>query len=172
MSAWLRQLNSAMCRCWPLPDVCMVVGWAGRAHTHGRRVRHTSSDSSGSDSSAESDSSSIYSRSPNSSPEVPPDPPSPVNTQPPCNNKNQVLRRQPSVLSCVSPSLSRSETSYFQWVAVDSMFGREAEDSQIIVKWRRMTSGQESKSLRHFVLWVMAKGTGDALKDPLCFWCF
>ncbi|XP_040913784.1 AF4/FMR2 family member 3 isoform X2 [Toxotes jaculatrix] len=58
---------------------------AQRAHTHGRRVRHSSSDSSGSDSSAESGSSSLHSRS--SSPGVHPDPPSPANTQPPCNNK-------------------------------------------------------------------------------------
>ncbi|KAM4559289.1 uncharacterized protein aff3 isoform 2-T2 [Odontesthes bonariensis] len=60
---------------------------AQRAHTHGRRVRHSSSDSSGSDSSAESVSSSLHSRSPSRSPELPPDPPSPVNAQPPCNNK-------------------------------------------------------------------------------------
>ncbi|XP_035995016.1 AF4/FMR2 family member 3 isoform X1 [Fundulus heteroclitus] len=58
---------------------------AQRAHTHGRRVRHSSSDSSDSDSSAESGSSSLHSRS--SSPELHPDPPSPVNTQPACNNK-------------------------------------------------------------------------------------
>ncbi|XP_071333959.1 AF4/FMR2 family member 4 isoform X2 [Trachinotus anak] len=58
---------------------------AQRAHTHGRRVRHSSSDSSGSDSSAESGSSSLHSRSP--SPDVHPDPASPANTQPPCSNK-------------------------------------------------------------------------------------
>ncbi|XP_034550095.1 AF4/FMR2 family member 3 [Notolabrus celidotus] len=59
---------------------------AQRAHTHGRRVRHSSSDS-GSDSSAESDSSSLHSWSPHRSPEVNPDPPSPTNTQQPCNSK-------------------------------------------------------------------------------------
>ncbi|XP_023261085.1 AF4/FMR2 family member 3 [Seriola lalandi dorsalis] len=58
---------------------------AQRAHTHGRRVRHSSSDSSGSDSSAESGSSSFRSRSP--SPDVHPDPASPANTQPLCSNK-------------------------------------------------------------------------------------
>ncbi|XP_040004978.1 AF4/FMR2 family member 3 isoform X2 [Xiphias gladius] len=58
---------------------------AQRAHTHGRRVRHSSSGSSGSDSTAESGSSSLHSRS--SSPEVHPDPLSPANVQPPCNNK-------------------------------------------------------------------------------------
>nr|XP_020464981.1 AF4/FMR2 family member 3 [Monopterus albus] len=56
-----------------------------RAHTHGRRVRHSSSDSSDSDSTAESGSSSLHSRS--LSPEVHPEPESPANTQPPCNNK-------------------------------------------------------------------------------------
>ncbi|XP_070771372.1 AF4/FMR2 family member 3 [Enoplosus armatus] len=61
---------------------------AQRAHTHGRRVRHSSSDSSGSDSTAESDSSSLHSRSPSRSPEVHPDPASPAaNTQPPCSSK-------------------------------------------------------------------------------------
>eukprot|EP00064_Thunnus_orientalis_P007935 superscaffoldBa00000912_g7957 len=58
---------------------------AQRAHTHGRRVRHSSSDSSGSDSTAGSVSSSLHSRS--SSPEAHPDPTSPANTQPPCDNK-------------------------------------------------------------------------------------
>ncbi|XP_074551105.1 uncharacterized protein aff3 isoform X2 [Halichoeres trimaculatus] len=52
---------------------------AQRAHTHGRRVRHSSSDSSGSDSSAESNSSSLQSWSPHrGSPEVPT---SPANTK-------------------------------------------------------------------------------------------
>ncbi|XP_044073948.1 AF4/FMR2 family member 3 [Siniperca chuatsi] len=60
---------------------------AKRAHTHGRRVRHSSSDSSGSDSTAESGSSSLHSRSPSRSPEVHPHPASPANTQPPCNSK-------------------------------------------------------------------------------------
>ncbi|KAM3607916.1 uncharacterized protein V6R79_016161 [Siganus canaliculatus] len=61
---------------------------AQRAHTHGRRVRHSSSDSSGSDCSVESGSSSFHSRSPSRSPEVHPDPSSPPGThQPPCNNK-------------------------------------------------------------------------------------
>ncbi|XP_035531920.1 AF4/FMR2 family member 3 [Morone saxatilis] len=60
---------------------------AQRAHTHGRRVRHSSSDSSGSDCSAESGSSSLHSRSPSRSPEVHPDPLSPANTQPACNSK-------------------------------------------------------------------------------------
>ncbi|KAM4730779.1 uncharacterized protein aff3 [Anableps anableps] len=56
-----------------------------RAHTHGRRVRHSSSDSSDSDTSAESGSSSLHSRS--SSPELHPDPLSPASTQSLCNNK-------------------------------------------------------------------------------------
>ncbi|XP_069563706.1 AF4/FMR2 family member 3 isoform X2 [Brachyistius frenatus] len=60
---------------------------AQRAHTHGRRVRHSSSDTSGSDSSAESGSSSLHSRSPSRSPEVHPDPASPASRQPPCNDK-------------------------------------------------------------------------------------
>ncbi|XP_047457969.1 AF4/FMR2 family member 3 isoform X2 [Mugil cephalus] len=61
---------------------------AQRAHTHGRRVRHSSSDSSGSDSSVESASSSLRSRSPSQSPEVHPHPASPpANAQPPCSNK-------------------------------------------------------------------------------------
>lgn len=61
---------------------------AQRAHTHGRRVRHSSSDSSGSDSTAESGSSSLHSRSPSRSPDVHhPDPASPANTQPQCNSK-------------------------------------------------------------------------------------
>ncbi|CAJ1079673.1 AF4/FMR2 family member 3 [Xyrichtys novacula] len=60
---------------------------AQRAHTHGRRVRHSSSDSSGSDSSAESSSSSLHSWSPSRSPEVQSDPASPAYTQQPCNNK-------------------------------------------------------------------------------------
>ncbi|XP_059199597.1 AF4/FMR2 family member 3 [Centropristis striata] len=60
---------------------------AQRAHTHGRRVRHSSSDSSGSDSTAESGSSSLRSQSPDRSPDVHPDPASPANTQPPCNSK-------------------------------------------------------------------------------------
>ncbi|KAE8299011.1 hypothetical protein D5F01_LYC01394 [Larimichthys crocea] len=57
---------------------------AQRAHTHGRRVRHSSSDSSASDCSAESarssssSSSNLHSRSPSRSPEVNPDPPSPT----------------------------------------------------------------------------------------------
>ncbi|XP_037345363.2 AF4/FMR2 family member 3 isoform X2 [Pungitius pungitius] len=68
---------------------------AQRAHTHGRRVRHSSSDSSCSSSSVESrsssssssSSSSRCSRSPGHSPDVHPDPASPANTQPPCNSK-------------------------------------------------------------------------------------
>ncbi|XP_008294604.1 AF4/FMR2 family member 2 isoform X2 [Stegastes partitus] len=62
---------------------------AQRAHTNGRRVRHSSSDSSGSDSTAESgsSSSSLHSRSPSRSPEVHPDPASPADTQPRCRNK-------------------------------------------------------------------------------------
>ncbi|XP_053296609.1 AF4/FMR2 family member 3 [Pleuronectes platessa] len=58
---------------------------AQRAHTHGRRVRHSSSDSSGSDSTVGSGSSSPRSRSP--SPDVQPDPASPADVQPPCNSK-------------------------------------------------------------------------------------
>ncbi|XP_028991492.1 AF4/FMR2 family member 2 isoform X2 [Betta splendens] len=60
---------------------------AQRAHTHGRRVRHSSSDSSGSDSSAESGSSSPRSRSP--SPEVHPDPASPADAQPRGDDNNK-----------------------------------------------------------------------------------
>ncbi|XP_067372994.1 AF4/FMR2 family member 3 isoform X1 [Channa argus] len=60
---------------------------AQRAHTHGRRVRNSSSDSSGSDSSAESGSSSLHSRSRSQSPEVHADPASPANTQSHCNSK-------------------------------------------------------------------------------------
>ncbi|XP_041662224.1 AF4/FMR2 family member 3 isoform X2 [Cheilinus undulatus] len=61
---------------------------AQRAHTHGRRVRHSSSDSSGSDSSDESASSSLHSSwSHSRSPEVHPDPASPANTQQECNSK-------------------------------------------------------------------------------------
>ncbi|KAM9344126.1 uncharacterized protein aff3 isoform 2-T2 [Pholidichthys leucotaenia] len=55
---------------------------AQRAHTHGRRVRHSSSDSTASDSSSESGSSSFRSRSPSQSPEVHPDPTSPSSMQP------------------------------------------------------------------------------------------
>ncbi|KAK9537874.1 hypothetical protein VZT92_005449 [Zoarces viviparus] len=55
---------------------------AQRAHTHGRRVRHSSSDSSGSNSAVGSCSSSLYSRSPSQSPDVHPDPASPH-----CNSK-------------------------------------------------------------------------------------
>ncbi|KAM3862317.1 uncharacterized protein aff3 [Diretmus argenteus] len=67
------------------------ASWAGhslsaqRAHTHGGRVRHSSSDSSGSDSSGESESSSQLSRSP--SPETHSNPASPANTQPPCTKE-------------------------------------------------------------------------------------
>ncbi|KAM9851221.1 uncharacterized protein aff3 [Aulostomus maculatus] len=58
---------------------------AQQTHTHGRRVRHSSSDSSGSDSTAESGSSSLHSRS--SSPAAHQGPASPANPQPPRNNK-------------------------------------------------------------------------------------
>lgn len=62
---------------------------AQRVHSHGRRVRHSSSDSSGSDSSIESSSSSLHSRS--SSPEVHtevyPDTVSPTNVQVHCSSK-------------------------------------------------------------------------------------
>ncbi|XP_073329994.1 uncharacterized protein aff3 [Pagrus major] len=60
---------------------------AQRAHTHGRRVRHSSSDSSDSDCSAESASSSLHSRSPSRSPDVYRDPASPANTQQPLCDK-------------------------------------------------------------------------------------
>nr|XP_046260698.1 AF4/FMR2 family member 3 [Scatophagus argus] len=60
---------------------------AQRAHTHGRRVRHSSSDSSGSECSVESGSSSLHSRSPSQSPEVHTDPLSPASEQPACNSK-------------------------------------------------------------------------------------
>ncbi|XP_068185805.1 AF4/FMR2 family member 3 isoform X2 [Antennarius striatus] len=61
---------------------------AQRGHTHGRRVTHSSSDSSGSDCSAEScSSSSLHSPSPSRSAEDHQDPPSPVDTQPPFNSK-------------------------------------------------------------------------------------
>ncbi|KAG7220962.1 hypothetical protein INR49_010211 [Caranx melampygus] len=66
---------------------------AQRAHIHGRRVRHSSSDSSGSDSSAESGSSSLHSRSP--SPDVHPDPASPANTQPQRSNNEGVVATRP-----------------------------------------------------------------------------
>lgn len=67
----------------PLWCLCVLTDSlsAQRAHTHGRRVRHSSSDSSGSDSTGESRSSSQHSQS--SSPEAHPDPVSPTNTQPP-----------------------------------------------------------------------------------------
>lgn len=65
---------------------------AQRAHIHGRRVRHSSSDSSGSDSSAESGSSSLHSRSP--SPDVHPDPASPANTQPQRSNNEVPVQSQ------------------------------------------------------------------------------
>lgn len=58
---------------------------AQRGHTHGGRVRHSSSDSSGSDSSGESESSSRHSRSP--SPESHSDPGSPANTEPRCTKE-------------------------------------------------------------------------------------
>lgn len=71
----------------PLSDVCVDSLSAQRAHTHGRRVRHSSSDSSCSDSTAESGSSSLHSRSPSRSPEVHPYPASPANTHPPLGGK-------------------------------------------------------------------------------------
>ncbi|XP_068561111.1 AF4/FMR2 family member 3 [Cebidichthys violaceus] len=55
---------------------------AQRAHTHGRRVRHSSSDSSGSNSAVGSCSSSLYSRSPSQSPDAHPD-----SASPRCNSK-------------------------------------------------------------------------------------
>lgn len=63
---------------------------AQRARTHGRRVRHSSSDSTGSDCSIESSSSSLQSRSPSQSPEVHSDPLSPANVQLPCTNTKEV----------------------------------------------------------------------------------
>ncbi|XP_034042376.1 AF4/FMR2 family member 3-like [Thalassophryne amazonica] len=62
-----------------------------RARTHGRRVRHSSSDSSASDSTGESGSSSLHSRSP--SPDVHRDPVSPVShvsARPPCTSKETI----------------------------------------------------------------------------------
>ncbi|KAK5890124.1 hypothetical protein CesoFtcFv8_013685 [Champsocephalus esox] len=59
---------------------------AHRAHTHGRRVRHSSSDSSGSDSSAESCSSSSSSSSSLHSRSRSPDPHQDPASPPPCNN--------------------------------------------------------------------------------------
>ncbi|XP_060909311.1 AF4/FMR2 family member 3 isoform X2 [Labrus mixtus] len=67
---------------------------AQRAHTHGRRVRHSSSDSSGSDSSAESASSSLHSWSPGRSPEVQPGPASPANTRPESNDHQPAAQWQ------------------------------------------------------------------------------
>ncbi|KAM4608397.1 uncharacterized protein aff3 [Polymixia lowei] len=58
---------------------------AQRTHTHGGRVRHSSSDTSGSDSSGESESSSQHSRSP--SPETHSDPGSPADARPPCTKE-------------------------------------------------------------------------------------
>ncbi|XP_056145852.1 AF4/FMR2 family member 3 [Lampris incognitus] len=58
---------------------------AQRIHTHGGRVRHSSSDSSASDFSGESDSSCQRSRSPN--PETHSEPGSPSNTQPLCTKE-------------------------------------------------------------------------------------
>lgn len=66
---------------------------AQRVHTHGRRVRHSSSDSSGSDRSVDSGSSSLHSRSPSQSPEVPPDPLLPANVQPACSSNKEVSAR-------------------------------------------------------------------------------
>ncbi|TNN04365.1 hypothetical protein fugu_001394 [Takifugu bimaculatus] len=62
---------------------------AQRARTHGRRVRHSSSDSTGSDCSIESSSSSLQSRSPSQSPEVHSDPLSPANVPLPCTNTKE-----------------------------------------------------------------------------------
>lgn len=66
---------------------------AQRVHTHGRRVRHSSSDSSGSDRSVESGSSSLRSRSPSQSPEVHPDPLLPANVHPACSSNKEVSAR-------------------------------------------------------------------------------
>lgn len=66
---------------------------AQRVHTHGRRVRHSSSDSSGSDRSVESGSSSLHSRNPSQSPEVHPDPLLPANVQPACSSNKEVSAR-------------------------------------------------------------------------------
>lgn len=63
---------------------------AQRVHTHSRRVRHSSSDSSGSDCSVESGSSSLHSRSRSQSPEVHPDPLLPANAQPACSGNKEV----------------------------------------------------------------------------------
>lgn len=62
---------------------------AQRVHTHGRRVRHSSSDSSDSDCSVESGGSSVHSRSPSRSPEVPPDPLLPAKAQPAACSSNK-----------------------------------------------------------------------------------
>lgn len=66
---------------------------AQRVHTHSRRVRHSSSDSSGSDRSVESGSSSLHSRSPSQSPEVHPDPLLPASVQPACSSNKEVSAR-------------------------------------------------------------------------------
>lgn len=90
-----------VCLCSSLPwthsDLALIFACvltdslsAQRVHTHGRRVRHSSSDSSGSDCSVESDSSSLHSRSPTQSPEVHPDPLLPANAQPACSGNKEV----------------------------------------------------------------------------------
>lgn len=74
---------------------------AQRAHTHGRRVRHSSSDSSDSDCSAESASSSLHSRSPSRSPDVYRDPASPaISQQPLCDKEVTALHPLPALRPC------------------------------------------------------------------------
>lgn len=60
-------------------------GWDGHSLSHGRRVRHSSSDSSDSNSSIESSTSSLHSHS--SSPEGHPETVAPTNTPAPCSSK-------------------------------------------------------------------------------------
>lgn len=75
---------------------------AQRAHTHGRRVRHSSSDSSDSDCSAESASSSLHSRSPSRSPDVYRDSASPANSQQPlCDKEVTALHPLPALRPCL-----------------------------------------------------------------------
>ncbi|MEQ2237057.1 hypothetical protein ILYODFUR_019144, partial [Ilyodon furcidens] len=85
---------------------------AQRAYTHGRRVRHSSSDSSDSDSSAESASSSstsLHSRGP--SPDLHLDPQSPTNTQPLCNNKEDEVSKSSAGLEAVDSRCGEGQSN-------------------------------------------------------------
>ncbi|KAG7502230.1 hypothetical protein JOB18_016212 [Solea senegalensis] len=98
---------------------------AQQGHTHGRRVRHSSSDSSGSDSTVESASSSLHSRS--QSPEVHPDPASPANRHPPCNNNKETDRpsaAQWQLDKWLKKSRKKSASSEQQQVSSQNTAGR------------------------------------------------